>query len=225
MVSLKMLYQEALKVQAANKEDDEKGKDKDGKADTSQLTPQELIARKAQVVLKAVEPEKVSHGIVGLYTGWIGVLAILKIKFAKTVTLGERIGEEIYRRVQKYEPMIEDLVGEEYRKWVPVAVRWACKATAVSIAWWIQRIISAVHSAIRGGLMFGKYLVDFLHEKKILNFNADQAYLDEAIGWGVAVAGLIFQFALGFGVPFPLNLFLWPVQFLEAFIVWSVAAA
>jgi len=229
LTCLRMLKEEWLKVQAASREDDAKAspssKDKGkGGADANPFDAQELIARKAQVVLRSVEPETISHGVVGLYTGWIGVLAILKIKFAKTVTLGERIGEEIYRYVARFEPAIAASVPEEYRKWVPVGVRWACKLSAVSVAWWISRAISAVHSAIRGGLVFGRYLVDFLHERKIINFQSDQAYLDEAIAFGVAAAGLLFQYSLGFGLPFPLSLFLWPVQLLEAFIVWSVAA-
>lgn len=221
----RLLYAEWLKVQAANKEDNEKDKDGDGKPDLNNLTPQELVVRKAQVVLTAVEPETISHGVVGLYTGWIGVLAILKHKFAKTVTLGERIGEQLYRPARQFEPALSELVPEEYRKWVPVGVRWSCKFFAMSVAWWMQRVISAVHSAVRGGLLFGKYLVEFLHEKQIVSFGPDQAYLDEAIGWIVAAVGLLFQISLGFYVPFPLSLVLWPVQLVEAFIVWSVGHA
>mmetsp|Transcript_58226 Transcript_58226/g.189799 ORF Transcript_58226/g.189799 Transcript_58226/m.189799 type:complete len:345 (-) Transcript_58226:124-1158(-) len=219
---IKMLYQEAKKVQEANAEDESKDADKNGKADAKEIPPQELILRKAQLVLRTVEPETISHGIVGLYTGWIAVMAVLRHKFAKTVTLGERIGGAIYEPLKRFEPAVEELVPEEYRKWVPVAVRWTCKIFAMSIAWWIQRVISAIHSAIKGGLLFGHYLVEFLHEKKIINFTPEQAYLDEAIGWGVALAGLLFQFSWGFHLPFPLNLLLLPVQFVEGFITWSV---
>uniref|UniRef100_A0A7S3WUS9 Uncharacterized protein n=1 Tax=Strombidinopsis acuminata TaxID=141414 RepID=A0A7S3WUS9_9SPIT len=221
----KQLYNEFKKVQDANDADDKKDANKDGKPDVQQMAPKELIVHKAQVALKAVNPDTVSDGIVGLYTGWVGVLAILKIKFAKTVTLGEKIGEQLYEPAKKFEPMIEGMVPEEYRKWVPVAVRWTCKVSAITVAWWVSRVISAFHSAIRGGLLFGKYLVDYLHERGILKSDSSAQSMDEAIGWGVALAGLLFQFATGFGVPFPFNLVLWPLQLLEAFIVWSVAAS
>jgi hypothetical protein len=220
----KALYNEWQKVQQKNKEDDQKDEDKDGKADTKQLSPQQLIVRKTQVVLAAVDPETVSHGVVGLYTGWIGVLAILQHKFARTVTLGERIGEQIYRLASRFEPALAELVPDEYRKWVPVGLRWACKMAAMSVAWWTQRVLSAFHSAIRGGLLFGKYLVEFLHEKNVLKADASKTYIDEAIGWGVAVVGLLFQVSLGFHVPFPLSLVTWPLQLMEAIIVWSVGS-
>jgi hypothetical protein len=36
----------------------------------------------------------------GLYTGWIGVVAVLKIQFAKTIALGSAIGDFIYPPVR-----------------------------------------------------------------------------------------------------------------------------
>jgi len=221
----KELYAEFQKVQAANSTDDKKDADGDGTPDVLQMAPKDLLMHKAQIALKAVNPETVSSGIVGLYTGWVGVLAILKIQFAKTVTLGEKIGEKIYEPASKLEPMLTGMVPKEHAKWVPVMVRWSCKVFAISMAWWVSRVISAVHSAIRGGTLFGRYLVDYLHEKGYLKADSSTSGLDEAIGWGVALAGLLFQFACRFGVPFPFNLFLWPLQLLEGFIVWSIVSS
>merc|ERR1740121_1709183 len=215
---IRMLYKEAEKVQKANAEDEKKDEDNNGVPDAKEASAKDAIVRKVSVAAAALDPDTVSKGMVGIYTGWIGVLAILKIKFAKTVTLGERIGEQVYRVVCKSEAGIQELVPDDYRKWVPVGLRWACKATAMCIAWWIQRAISAVHSAIRGGHLFGKYLVAYLHEQKIINFTPEQAYLDEVIGWGLAAVGLLFQFSMGFSVPFPLNLFTWPLTLVEYFI-------
>jgi len=225
LACIKSLYKEALKVHDANEKDEKKDADGNGIADTKEMKPKDLVVRKLSVAASALDPDTVSRGMVGIYTGWIGVLAILKIRFAKTVTLGERIGEQVYRVACRAEPGLQEVLPEEYRKWVPMGVRWSCKAIAVMIAWWIERVIAAFHSAIRGGHLFGKYLVEFLHEKEYIKFTPEQAYLDEVIGWALAAVGLLFQFSLGFQMPFPLNLFLWPIQFVEGFIVWSVAAS
>merc|ERR1712113_702528 len=108
---------------------------------------------------------------------------------------------------------------DEYKQWVPMVIEWACKVVAISIAWWIERIISAVHSAIRGGLMFSRMLLKYLHQTGKIKFpDADESYLDEAIGWGVALAGFICQFMLGFSVPFPLSIIFMPIRFVEYFI-------
>jgi len=86
IASLKDLYGEFEKVMEANKKDE--AVDKDGKADVDSLDPKELVIHKTKLVLQTVDPTKVSKQMSLLYTGWIGVLATLKIKFAKTVTLG-----------------------------------------------------------------------------------------------------------------------------------------
>lgn len=224
IVAIQELYGEFLKLQDASKKDDDKDEDGDGVRDVDQIQPKELLARKTMLALRTVDPERFNGAISGIYTGWIGVLAILKIQFAKTITLGEVIGEKLYEPASRLEPQIKAVVPEEYHKVVPMALRWTCKAIAISIAWWIQRVISAFHSAIRGGLMFGRYFVNYLHEKGVLKVSDEDTYMDEAIGWSIAALGFLFQLAMGFGVPFPLNILLLPVQFVETFIVWSVAA-
>jgi len=219
--NVKLLVGEFQKAQAANAEDEKKDLNKDGIPDAKQLEAKDLIVRKVAVAAAAVEPEVFTNATFGIYSGWIGVLAILKIQFAKTITLGERIGEQIYQPVStKVEPVITEMTPEEFRKWVPTGVRIGCKLITVILAWWCTRVISGFHSAIRGGRLFSKYLVKHLHEKDILT--AEQANLDEYIGWAVAALGFVFQFYVGFGVPFPFNLVLWPLQLVEAFVTWSV---
>merc|ERR1712232_290013 len=130
--------------------------------------------------------------------------------------LGQVIGDHAYTVVQHAEPVIMPMVPTDYQKWVPIVMRWATKLIAMQIAWFIQRVLSAFHSAIRGGLLFSRLLLEHLHDKKIINFPDDKkSYMDEAIGWGVAGVGLLFQFAMGFSVPFPFNLVLFPVTLVE----------
>ncbi|CAJ1401481.1 unnamed protein product [Effrenium voratum] len=66
--------------------------------------------------------------------------------------------------------------------------------------------------------------VDFLHEKGYLEVEHKDTYIDEAIGWSIAALGFLTQLACGFQLPWFLNFFLWPIQLLEATIVWTVSA-
>lgn len=221
--AIKELRNEFLRCQEASAKDDTVDADGDGIADVNQITGKELVERKAKLILKVVKPETVSTQVTLLYTGWIGVVATLKIQFAKTIALGAAIGQRLYEPAHKYlEPTLVAMCSEEYQQWVPWIVKWGCKAIAVYIAWWIQRIISAFHSAIRGGLMCGKELVNFANEKGYLQSGDEDTYLDEIVGWGLAVFGFMTQMMLGFSVPFPLSLFLWPLYMVEAFIAWSI---
>lgn len=223
IASLGKLKEEFVRVAEANKKDDEVDKDGDGKADVLQMTGQELVLHKTKMIFTVVKPDTVSEQLSCLYSGWIGVMATLKIQFAKTIALGAAIGERLYGPAEKFlQPLVLDVCPEEYKHWVPWGIRWGCKSIAVYIAWWVQRIISAFHSAIRGGLLCGKELVNFANEKGWISVTDEDTYLDEIVGWGLAVLGLLVQFMLGFSVPFPLNLVAWPFYFVEGFIAWSI---
>mmetsp|Transcript_53999 Transcript_53999/g.150177 ORF Transcript_53999/g.150177 Transcript_53999/m.150177 type:complete len:469 (-) Transcript_53999:112-1518(-) len=223
--ALKDLYTESVKALVATKKDDGVDANNDGIPDVDQIGSQELLVRKVSLVAKTIDPAKVNAAVGCLFTGWLGVLATLQIRFARTITLGQVIGDCLYKVASHAEPLINSFVPEEYHKWTEVAVRWACKVTAISVAWWIERVISAFHSAIRGGLLFARHLLAFCNEKGYLKFeDHNKSYLDEMIGWSIAAFGFVLQFMLGFSAPFPLNVVLFPLTVLETFVIWSVSA-
>merc|ERR1712110_1111895 len=98
-----------------------------GDSPAKEMTAQELVTHKAAMALEVVDPETVTHAVQGIYTGCIAVIAVLKIKFAKTVALGEAIGDKTYLSLKNIvEPNLVAMVPEKYQKWVPVALRWSC---------------------------------------------------------------------------------------------------
>merc|ERR1712032_869934 len=80
---LKDLWHEGCKVKEASDADDSKDSTGTGKADVDELTPAALLERKTSLALKTVDPQTLNGALAGLYTGWVGVLAILKMQFAK----------------------------------------------------------------------------------------------------------------------------------------------
>jgi len=47
-------------------------------------------------------------------------------------------------------------------------------------------------------------------------------YLDELVGALLAFLGFMYQFGLGYTVPFPLNILLFPLTLVEYFLMWMV---
>jgi hypothetical protein len=72
--------------------------------------------------------------------------------------------------------------------------------------------------------MFSRNLLEYLEEMNILHLKHDSTYLDEIVGFGVALLGLWFQLSFRFKVPFPLNIILFPFSIVEWFLVWMVNA-
>jgi len=89
----------------------------------------------------------------------------------------------------------------------------------VSIAWTVQRILSAFHSAMRGGIVFARNIMAYLAEMNYVSINHEETYLDEIVGYSLAALGLWFQLAFGFGLPFPLNVILFPFTIAEYLLI------
>lgn len=119
-------------------------------------------------------------------------------------------------------PHIEGVLPDDYKKWAKPAVDAIVRSLAISSAWFLQRVISAVHSAMRGGLMLSRNILEYLSKMEIIHIKHDETMLDEAIGYAVAAMGLYFQLSWGFSIPFPLNILLFPFSCLEYFLIYFV---
>ena len=97
------------------------------------------------------------------------------------------------------------------------------KGIGVSIAWYIQSVISAFTSALEGGLIVSRTLMR-IGRKRGFNFipPENETVIDEISSYVIAGLGFFFQVRLGFQVPYPLNLILWPFGLAETWIRWSI---
>lgn len=222
------IFDEAQTIMEENRKDDEKDDDGDGIKDVNQLEAKELLLRKSKLVLTKCDPGKLNSAAAGLWITWIGVVATLKVQFARTITLAMAISEFLHKPVDALLlPALNRVVPPEYSKWVPVCLGWLCKSIAMSVAWYVQRVQSAFTSAIRGGLMCARAMLKYAHEKGytlngMLPKNHEDTYIDEAAGWALAMLGFYFQYSVGFTTPFPLNLLFFPLDLTEWYIQWTV---
>jgi hypothetical protein len=104
------------------------------------------------------------------------------------------------------------------QRWVPVLIDWMCKAIGMSVAWKVQTVISAVASAMAGGLIISRAILQIVAKGKDHN----DTLADEVASYGFAGVGFYFQYYVGFSAPFPLSLVLWPVDIAETYIRWSI---
>jgi len=220
--SLSDLSQEIIIIVEENKKDDKEDKDGDGVPDSKQVEGKEFIKRKIQLCLTKMDPEKVNNAIGALYTVWLSVLAVLKIKFARTVALALTIADFVKKPTDRYIlPIMERVIPQDYQRWNPVLLGWLTKSIGMSIAWKIQEVISAFTSACVGGLIMSRALMHFMYKGKM---NQEETNADEVASYVFAALGFYWQFTNAFDTPFPLNLFLWPMEVAEWYIRWAVTS-
>ena len=221
--ALKLLAEDVDNVAQACKADDAKDDDGDGVADVKQISAPQLVERKVLLFLRTSNPETTTEALAAISTGFLAVTASLKLSFARAITLGSAIGDVLRKPAMRYlQPLAKTFLDEDYHKWIVPAITYATKSIAISIAWAIQRVISAFHSAIRGGQMAGKGVVRYLHKYGMIAVSEDDTYADEVAGYALAFAGLAFQVAFRFKLPFPLNLLLFPFTCVEYAVVWII---
>merc|ERR1719195_342349 len=222
--SLRTMYTQFKAVREANKKDDKKDDDGDGIADVDQIDGDVLVKRKMHLFMTSIEPKTTQDALAGVYTGWIGVIATLKLQFAKVIALGAAIGKMLKKPAEiVFVPIMTRLMPEEYHPWIEVIIDTVCKSIAISFAWTIQRVISAFHSAIRGGLMFARGILRYANTKGWIKLHEDDSMLDEYAGWVMAAFGFYFQFKLRFTLPWILPIVLWPFSVAEWYIVWTIS--
>jgi len=115
--NLRIIYANYLVVLEASRKDDEIDEDGDGVADVKQISKKKLFTRKLALVLKACNPHEVSLALSGLWTGFIGVVATLRIQFAQTITMGASLADIFNEYLTKYLlPILRAVVPAEYHK-------------------------------------------------------------------------------------------------------------
>jgi len=180
------------------------------------MNPSDRAKHKFLLFLQTVNPDRVMDALGGIYLGFMGVIAALKIHFALVVTLGLSIGNELRKPAAQYlVPALAQVVPPAYHKWINPLINCGCKVLACTIAWWIQQVLSTAQTGVRGGLLFTRSLMRLAIDRKIMNIDPDDSMLDEISGWTLALVGVYFQLSQGFMLPFPFNIVLLPLSIIE----------
>jgi len=212
--------------------------DKDGIADVDQIAPAELAKRKINLAMTTIkEPQKLQMALGSLWAAYLAVLATLKLQFAQTTAIALGIVEVVqFPPSRVLAPLLAQALGPDLKHWVETLLDTAIKFVAVVFAWYLQMVISAFYSALRGGRTFALALCEVVHEQGwghyverlpgvAKPFHPDTSFLDEIIGYTLGAAGFVWQITSGFSLPFPLNLALLPLTIVEWFLRWQVTFA
>eukprot|EP00440_Ansanella_granifera_P072303 gb/GFBE01078466.1/.p1 GENE.gb/GFBE01078466.1/~~gb/GFBE01078466.1/.p1 ORF type:complete len:382 (+),score=110.96 gb/GFBE01078466.1/:1-1146(+) len=230
---LAVCWDQAMLVKKANEIDDKIDADQDGTADVQQMSYNDLINHKAKMAMVAVQqPDRLMKATQYLFTAWVSVIAVLKAQFAQTVAIALGIADMLeLPACQIFAPIVAVMMGKDLQHWVAPSIGITIKVIAVVSASYIQAIISAFYSGLRGGRMFGSafvhgvlpYVGPYLPASCIDQpFDPDKSYIDEMIGFPLAAAGFYYQFTSGFVLDFPENLIMLPCTIVEWVLRWNV---
>lgn len=207
--NLNILSEQIKAVEQASAEDDKLDEDGDGIADVKQISKEQLASRKMRVALGAMDPLVVQEAFANLWTATVSAAATVKLQFARTIALGVTIGNYIYRPCDRYIiPLLEDFTNKTYHKWYPMVFSYICRAIGASVAFQIQRILSTVSTAVRGGHMMIDNFASFCETRGLTNLS--DGYLDDIAAWCLVGLGIYTQLFLFTYLPLIIKLLFFP---------------
>jgi hypothetical protein len=122
-----------------------------------------LLLESAFHAFAQINPNHLFQAFFVLNTGLLAALTTLKIRFAKTVTLGNSISSLVEAPLMHVaDPLISSIFPNELKEWGNFALRCCLRFFSISIAWTLQRFIASFHSSIRGGILISKNLLRYV---------------------------------------------------------------
>ena len=215
LVSFQDLHEDALAVLDANFQQEK------------ELGHSATLSDKVKLVLRTVDPERISVAVGCIWAGCMGIVMALKSKFARTVAFAHSIGDNLRPLAAKVlAPSALAVTPPEYRQWVEPTINVGCKVVATMVAWKLQRTISSVQSGIAGGMIASRsacsYILPILKNRNLVPDLTEDSLLDELLGWGLAATGIYFQVFCEATPPLiflPVTL---PIGIAESWLKWSV---
>ena len=192
--------------------------------------------RKSMAVLrKDRQYKRIVSRKISVYASAIRNPAALRITFARTLVLGVSVAATVQPALRRdFAPAVAATLKPMHRQWAPTIIDVCVRAVCVAIAWRLQRVLSAWHSAVRGGVACAKALGRVLKRKGWVPARVALAsdeepyrgtdstgpiigglYADEVVGFVLAACGLRLQLSRSFGLPLLLRLALLPALALE----------
>jgi len=197
----------------------EEAKDSKGKA-----PPALALKRKALLLARMSQPEALQAAVAKVWLTGLGVLAALKLRFARTMALSAAMAAQVGPLAARHlQPRLEAAAPAELRKWAPMALATALHAACYCAALLLAGALAAVHAALRGGSLAAKHGLALLAERGLLKpAAAAEARTLHAVGLGLAAVGLVLQAAAGFRLPFPFSLLVLPLTAAESTLRFSL---
>ena len=85
---------------------------------------------------------------------------------------------------------LHSVVPKEYHKWIPVGLSWATRSASMFIAYFVQKIITAAHSALRGAQLIVNNTNKILVRKGFLSAPIEEgSFLFTGIAMVIAASG------------------------------------
>jgi hypothetical protein len=205
-------------------------------------TSVELLARRTHALFAAIEnPVRVQRVGAALIAAWLGILATLRSQFARDAAIGVGIGNFLAQPLLTLAAphLAARALAPEHWQWTPLLLETLVQVVGIIITS-ASGSGGILYSAIAGGLVCARALLALgllavasdkddsckpggMCARLARQIGSvDQTLVDDALGYALAIAGLIFQSVSGAQLTFPASLILAPLLWVQYLIDWQL---
>jgi len=189
---------------------------------TQAQTPDEKVVayKKISLLMKCVDPSKIWEGLLGLWTGIVAMLAALRSRFIRALTVGANLGKNAVEIMAPYlrPKLYSSFPG--HTQWVDFGLKASGGIFGAVVSMLLIRIINSFNAAVEGAKILVDLAIVVAKKNKKID---DENFLDSKLPanwkqgaiWILASIGFCTQFQAGFSLPFLLKVPLLPVLFVE----------
>jgi hypothetical protein len=198
-----------------------------------------LLVQRTSALFSALnDPVRIQRIASWLFAGWLAIMATLWWDFARKLAIGVAIGNFIAPPlILLFGPRVASrLLSRPHRHWTQLGFETITQAVGIVVAFTAPDAVAQLYTAIAGGLLCARGVLSLamlavaseadpvcrsggLCTRFTQSVGSlDDSLIDEAVGFTIAIAGLIFQMLDGTELPFPADLLLAPLLWCDFLI-------
>ena len=167
------------------------------------------------ICMRCIDPEKLSEAFRGFMMGALAIIATLRSKLAKCISIGSKIGEHIATFLKSKSQTALYERYPEHKNWVDMALRSGSALIGIVVSFMLMKVINAFNCALQGAQALTGVMLDAAHKRgKLMQVRSNDNSV-QALTMGIVFVGVMTQVKSGFNLPWYLRLVLFPVVFSE----------
>ncbi|CCW62978.1 unnamed protein product [Phytomonas sp. EM1] len=183
--------------------------------DVKEISRQDLLVQKLKVFMKTVDVIEVRSAIRTLATAYFSIIAALRLKVARYLALALSSARVISKSIP-LERILAEHLPPGSKKWSGILADTQLNVLCMILALFFGRWVCSLNCAIQGSSMFVQSMIMLGQKKGLLE---DDLHVNDprskALVVVVAATGFLWQASHRSGLPFPFNVFLFPLTLLE----------
>lgn len=163
------------------------------------------------ICLRCIDPEQLTEAFRGFMMGSLAIIATLRSKLAKCISIGTKVGEYIAVFLRSRTEKALYQAYPEHKKWVDQGLRASSSLIGIIVSFTLMKVINSFNCALQGSQALTGIMLEAAHKRGRLMSIRSSDNSAQALTLAMVFVGVMSQIKNGFQLPWYLKLIMFPV--------------